>query len=73
MEFNGTQQDLVLKVCTLLTDPEICAVTPKATYWLHRAESLFPSNPVVHQLREQILKSNTSGKQDEQLEKLILG
>lgn len=54
-------------------DPEVSTVTPRATYWLERAESLFPTNSVVFRLREHLLKSNLDGKQDsEQLEKLIL-
>lgn len=73
LEFNGSQHDLVLKICTLLMDPEVFAVTPRANYWLDRAEALFPTNQVVFQLREYILKSNLGGKQDNgQLEKLII-
>lgn len=70
---DGNQRDLVLKVCELLCDPDIPVVAGRATYWLERAETLFPKDPVVFKLKEHLLKCASDGKEDSgQLEKLIL-
>ena len=64
---------MVLKVCELLSDPEVPVVASRATYWLERAENLFPKDPIVFKLKEHLLKCGSDGKEDSgQLENLLL-
>ncbi|KAG8452024.1 hypothetical protein GDO86_003996 [Hymenochirus boettgeri] len=55
LELNPTQKDLVLKIAEL-----ICSLNSKdsrAEYWVDRASKLFPGNPVIYRLKEQLLSS----------------
>ncbi|KAL0279441.1 UNVERIFIED_CONTAM: hypothetical protein PYX00_000995 [Menopon gallinae] len=73
LEHDGGQKDLALKVCELLSDPEIPLDVSRATYWLERTESFHPKDPVIFKLKEHLLKYGTNGqKNSAELEKLIL-
>ncbi|XP_053311054.1 ranBP2-like and GRIP domain-containing protein 4 [Spea bombifrons] len=55
LELNPTQKDLVLKIAELICS--ISVTDGRAVYWVEKASKLFPGNPVVYRLKEQLLNS----------------
>uniref|UniRef100_A0A7N4NRB9 RAN binding protein 2 n=1 Tax=Sarcophilus harrisii TaxID=9305 RepID=A0A7N4NRB9_SARHA len=53
VELNPTQKDLVLKIAELLCEND--ASDGRAKYWVERASKLFPGNPTIYRLKEQLL------------------
>ncbi|XP_044525255.1 E3 SUMO-protein ligase RanBP2 [Gracilinanus agilis] len=53
VELNPTQKDLVLKIAELLCEND--ATDGRAKYWVERASKLFPGNPTIYRLKEQLL------------------
>ncbi|XP_067669536.1 RANBP2-like and GRIP domain-containing protein 8 isoform X2 [Haliotis asinina] len=68
LELDGTQKDLIIKICELCTQ---VAIDPdRARFWLEKAEQTCPGNDVIFRLREMIAQN--SGDEDfQELEKLI--
>ncbi|XP_069827024.1 E3 SUMO-protein ligase RanBP2-like isoform X2 [Dendropsophus ebraccatus] len=56
LELNPTQKDLVLKIAELICT--INVTDGRAEYWVERAAKLFPGNPVIYRLKEQLLNSH---------------
>ncbi|XP_073446595.1 E3 SUMO-protein ligase RanBP2-like isoform X1 [Dendrobates tinctorius] len=55
LELNPTQKDLVLKIAELICT--INVTDGRAEYWVEKAAKLFPGNPVIYRLKEQLLNS----------------
>ncbi|XP_075708778.1 E3 SUMO-protein ligase RanBP2-like isoform X2 [Rhinoderma darwinii] len=55
LELNPTQKDLVLKIAELICT--INVTDGRAEYWVERAAKLFPGDPVIYRLKEQLLNS----------------
>ncbi|KAG8586923.1 hypothetical protein GDO81_005518 [Engystomops pustulosus] len=55
LELNPTQKDLVLKIAELICT--INVTDGRAEYWVERAAKLFPGNPIIYRLKEQLLNS----------------
>ncbi|KAM4046516.1 E3 SUMO-protein ligase RanBP2-like isoform 2-T2 [Anomaloglossus baeobatrachus] len=55
LELNPTQKDLVLKIAELICT--INVTDGRAEYWVEKAAKLFPGNPVLYRLKEQLLNS----------------
>nr|XP_020820862.1 RANBP2-like and GRIP domain-containing protein 8 [Phascolarctos cinereus] len=53
VELNPTQKDLVLKIAELLCEND--ATDGRAKYWVEKASKLFPGNPTIYRLKEQLL------------------
>ncbi|XP_058134297.1 E3 SUMO-protein ligase RanBP2 isoform X3 [Dasypus novemcinctus] len=53
VELNPTQKDLVLKIAELLCKNDV--TDGRAKYWVERAAKLFPGNPSIYKLKEQLL------------------
>ncbi|XP_056412000.1 ranBP2-like and GRIP domain-containing protein 4 [Hyla sarda] len=53
LELNPTQKDLVLKIAELICTMNV--TDGRAEYWVERAAKLFPGNPVIYRLKEQLL------------------
>ncbi|XP_023573281.1 E3 SUMO-protein ligase RanBP2 isoform X3 [Octodon degus] len=53
VDLNPTQKDLVLKIAELLCKNDV--TDGRAKYWVEKAAKLFPGNPEVYKLKEQLL------------------
>ncbi|XP_005400866.1 PREDICTED: E3 SUMO-protein ligase RanBP2 isoform X2 [Chinchilla lanigera] len=53
VDLNPTQKDLVLKIAELLCKNDV--TDGRAKYWVEKAARLFPGNPEVYKLKEQLL------------------
>ncbi|XP_004844573.1 E3 SUMO-protein ligase RanBP2 isoform X3 [Heterocephalus glaber] len=53
VDLNPTQKDLVLKIAELLCKNDV--IDGRAKYWVERAAKVFPGNPEVYKLKEQLL------------------
>lgn len=71
-ELNGKHEELIVKVCTLMADPEVEIDVNHAKHWAERAENLTPCPKVVFQLKEKILSIERPSNSEEDLENLIL-
>ncbi|XP_011144790.2 E3 SUMO-protein ligase RanBP2 [Harpegnathos saltator] len=71
LELEARQDDLVLKVCDLLTDTDVGMDVNKIKYWIERADKQFPHHPVVFKLKEKLLTMDRPNSNNEDLEKLI--
>ncbi|XP_015115458.1 E3 SUMO-protein ligase RanBP2 [Diachasma alloeum] len=71
LELEARQDDLVLKVCELLTDMDIGLDVNRMKYWVDRASEKFSHNPVVFQLKEKMLMADRPNGTDGDLEALI--
>ncbi|OXU29741.1 hypothetical protein TSAR_012326 [Trichomalopsis sarcophagae] len=70
-ELEPRQEELILKVCELLADPEVGIDVNRAKYWVDRADKLFPPHKSVFQLKEKILSIERPTNNQEDLENLI--
>ncbi|XP_076639687.1 E3 SUMO-protein ligase RanBP2 isoform X2 [Colletes latitarsis] len=71
LELEPKQDDLILKVCELLTDMDVKVDMNIIKYWVERADKTFPHHPIVFELKEKMLTQETSNNSNEDLEKLI--
>ncbi|XP_063976439.1 E3 SUMO-protein ligase RanBP2-like [Diachasmimorpha longicaudata] len=71
LELEARQDDLVLKVCELLSEMEIGLDVNRIKYWVDRASEKFSHNPVVFQLKEKMLMADRPNGADGDLEALI--
>ncbi|KZC14709.1 RANBP2-like and GRIP domain-containing protein 5/6 [Dufourea novaeangliae] len=71
LELEPKQNDLVLKVCELLTDVDVNIDVNRIKYWVERADKKFPHHPIVFQLKEKMLTLEKPSGNNEDLEKLI--
>ncbi|XP_033325702.2 E3 SUMO-protein ligase RanBP2 isoform X1 [Megalopta genalis] len=71
LELEPQQDDLVLKVCELLTDVDVNIDVNRIKYWVDRADKKFPHNPIVFELKEKMLTLEKPSGNSEDLEKLI--
>ncbi|XP_014473686.1 PREDICTED: E3 SUMO-protein ligase RanBP2-like [Dinoponera quadriceps] len=72
LELEARQDDLVLKVCDLLTDTDVGMDANKIKYWIERADKHFPHHPVVFKLKEKLLTVDRPNGHNEDLEALII-
>ncbi|XP_014212224.1 E3 SUMO-protein ligase RanBP2 isoform X2 [Copidosoma floridanum] len=66
-ELNAKQEDLIFK-----TAPDVGIDVNQAKYWVERADSLFPREKIVFQLKEKVLSIEKPTNNEEDLENLIL-
>ncbi|XP_066138982.1 E3 SUMO-protein ligase RanBP2 isoform X1 [Euwallacea fornicatus] len=59
LQLNSKQNNLVLKVCELLTQDDLDIEISEAQYFCDLAQSLDPQNPIVSNLKEKIITSNS--------------
>ncbi|CAL7942946.1 unnamed protein product [Xylocopa violacea] len=71
LELEPKQDDLLLKVCELLSDMAVNIDVNKIKYWAERADKKFPHHPIVFELKEKILTLDKPNGNDDDLEKLI--
>ncbi|XP_076685558.1 E3 SUMO-protein ligase RanBP2 [Andrena cerasifolii] len=71
LEIEAKQDDLVLKVCELLTDVDVNLDVNRIRYWVDRADKKFPHHPIVFQLKEKMLTQEKPSGNNDDLEKLI--
>ncbi|XP_078038552.1 E3 SUMO-protein ligase RanBP2 [Augochlora pura] len=71
LELEPKQDDLILKVCELLTDVDVNIDVNRIKYWVDRADKKFPHNPIVFELKEKMLALEKPNGNSEDLEKLI--
>ncbi|XP_031847905.1 E3 SUMO-protein ligase RanBP2 [Nomia melanderi] len=71
LELEPKQDDLVLKVCELLTDVDVNIDMNRIKYWVERADKKFPHHPIVFQLKEKMLTLEKPSGNNDDLEKLI--
>ncbi|XP_076281902.1 E3 SUMO-protein ligase RanBP2 [Lasioglossum baleicum] len=71
LELEPKQDDLVLKVCELLTDVDVNIDVNRIKYWVERADKKFPHHPIVFQLKEKMLTLEKPSGNNDDLEKLI--
>ncbi|XP_053980788.1 E3 SUMO-protein ligase RanBP2-like [Hylaeus volcanicus] len=71
LELEPKQDDLVLKVCELLTDMDVKMDVNIIKYWVERTDKKFPHHPIVFELKEKMLTQEKSDGSNDDLEKLI--
>lgn len=59
LQLNENQKDVILKVCELLNQIEVSPGTIR--YWVERAESMFPTNEIIFNLKEKIVGAESEG------------
>ncbi|CAE1301352.1 RANBP2 [Acanthosepion pharaonis] len=59
LQLNENQKDVILKVCELLNQIEVAPGTIR--YWVERAESMFPTNEIIFNLKEKIVGAESEG------------
>ncbi|XP_044009025.1 E3 SUMO-protein ligase RanBP2-like [Aphidius gifuensis] len=72
LELEGRQDDLVLKVCELLTDTDVSVDVNSVKYWTERASDKFPNHSIIFRLKERMLISEKTDVTNEDLEALII-
>ncbi|OAD60504.1 E3 SUMO-protein ligase RanBP2, partial [Eufriesea mexicana] len=72
LELEPKQDDLILKVCELLSDMDVNIDMNKIKYWVERADKKFPHHPIVFELKEKMLNLEKPNGNDDDLEKLII-
>ncbi|XP_014610617.1 PREDICTED: E3 SUMO-protein ligase RanBP2-like [Polistes canadensis] len=68
---DGSQNNLVLKVCELLADMDTDTDVNRIRYWVKRAEKPYPHHPVIFKLKEKMLTAERPNDNSEDLEALI--
>ncbi|KAI4490963.1 hypothetical protein M0802_010539 [Mischocyttarus mexicanus] len=68
---DGSQNNLVLKVCELLEDMDTDTDVNRIRYWVKRAEKPYPHHPVIFKLKEKMLTAERPNDCSEDLEALI--
>ncbi|XP_017875695.1 E3 SUMO-protein ligase RanBP2 isoform X2 [Ceratina calcarata] len=71
LELEPKQNDLLLKVCELLSVMDINMDVNKIKYWIERVDKAFPHHPVIFELKEKMLNLEKPNGNYDDLEKLI--
>lgn len=72
LELEPKQDDLLLKVCELLSNMDINIANDKIKHLVERADKKFPHHPIVFELKEKLITLEKPNGNDDDLEKLII-
>lgn len=72
LELEPKQDDLLLKVCELLSSMDINIANDKIKHLVERADKKFPHHPIVFELKEKLITLEKPNDNDDDLEKLII-